>query len=39
MKNGLNNEFYQIMYSQDHIVTTAIKQFSKAEKLEKEKKI
>jgi carboxyl-terminal processing protease len=39
MKNGLNNEFYQIVFSQDPIVTTAIKQFSKAEKLEKEKKI
>ncbi|WP_064197529.1 MULTISPECIES: S41 family peptidase [Emticicia] len=39
MKNGLNNEFYQIVYSQDPIVTTAIKQFSKAEKLEKEKKL
>lgn len=39
IKNGLNNEFYQIVYSQDPIVTTAIKQFSKAEKLEKEKKL
>jgi carboxyl-terminal processing protease len=39
MKNGLNNEFYQIVYSQDPIVTTATKQFSKAEKLEKEKKL
>jgi carboxyl-terminal processing protease len=39
MKNGLNNEFYQIVFSQDPIVTTAIKQFNKAEKLEKEKKL
>jgi len=39
MKNGLNNEFYQIVYSQDPIVMTAIKQFNKAEKLEKEKKL
>lgn len=39
IKNGLNNEFYQIVYSQDPIVTTAIKQFNKAEKLEKEKKL
>ena len=38
MKNGLNNEFYQIIYSQDPIVTTATKQFDKAEKLEKEKR-
>ncbi len=39
MKNGLNNEFYQIIYSQDPIVTTATKQFGKAEKLEREKKL
>lgn len=39
IKNGLNNEFYQIIYSQDPIVTTATKQFSKAEKLEQEKKL
>lgn len=37
MKNGLNNEFYQIVYSQDPIVIAAIKQFNNAEKLEKEK--
>lgn len=39
IKNGLNNEFYQIVYSQDPIVTTATKQFGKAEKLEREKKL
>lgn len=39
VKNGLNNEFYQIIYEQDPIVETAMKQFGKAEKLEKEKKL
>ncbi|AFK02824.1 carboxyl-terminal protease [Emticicia oligotrophica DSM 17448] len=39
MKNGLNNEYYQIIYSQDPLFQTAIKQFVKAEKLEKDKKI
>ncbi|WP_435352911.1 S41 family peptidase [Emticicia sp. SJ17W-69] len=33
VKNGLNNEFYQIIYEQDPIVATAMKQFGKAEKL------
>jgi carboxyl-terminal processing protease len=39
VKNGLNNEFYQIIFGQDPIVETAMKQFGKAEKLEKEKKL
>ena len=30
MKNGLNNEFYQIIYEEDKIVETAMKQFGKA---------
>ncbi len=33
VKNGLNNEFYQIIYGQDKIVETAMKQFGKAIKL------
>lgn len=33
VKNGLNNEFYQIIYEQDPIVATAMIQFGKAEKL------
>ena len=39
VKNGLNNEFYQIIFGEDPIVETAMKQFGKAEKLEKEKKL
>ena len=39
VKNGLNNEFYKIIFGEDPIVETAMKQFGKAEKLEKEKKL
>jgi carboxyl-terminal processing protease len=35
IKDGLNNEFYQIIDAQDPIFVTAMKQFDKAEKLEK----
>lgn len=38
VKNGLNNEYYQIVYSDDPMIETALSSFSKAEKLEKEKK-
>ena len=39
VKNGLNNEFYQIIYHDDPMIETAMKSFAKAEKLEKEKRI
>lgn len=39
VKNGLNNEFYRIIYHDDPMIETAMKSFVKAEKLEKEKKI
>ncbi|PLK46079.1 S41 family peptidase [Emticicia sp. TH156] len=39
VKNGLNNEYYQIVYADDLMVATAMKSFAKAEKLEKEKKL
>ncbi|WP_394990131.1 S41 family peptidase [Emticicia sp.] len=39
VKNGLNNEFYQIIYGKDPIVETAMGQFDKAEKLEREKRL
>jgi carboxyl-terminal processing protease len=39
VKNGLNNEFYQIVYQDDPMIETAMKSFTKAEKLEKEKKL
>lgn len=38
-KNGLNNEFYEVIYADDPIVKLALQSFSKAEKLEKEKKL
>lgn len=39
VKNGLNNEYYQIVYSDDPMIETAIKSFAKAEKLERDKKL
>ncbi|WP_337041797.1 S41 family peptidase [Emticicia sp. 17c] len=39
VKNGLNNEYYQIVYSDDPMIMTAMKSFAKAEKLEKDKKL
>ncbi|RYU92633.1 S41 family peptidase [Emticicia agri] len=39
VKNGLNNEYYQIIYQDDPMIETAIKSFVKAEKLERERKL
>jgi len=39
VKNGLNNEFYQIIYNDDPMIETAMKNFVKADKLEQEKKL
>ena len=39
VKNGLNNEFYQIVYQDDPMIETALKSFVKAEKLEKDKRL
>jgi carboxyl-terminal processing protease len=39
IKNGLNNEFYQIVYADDPMIKLALQNFQKAEKLEREKRL